>query len=163
MADCSCIRGNFNCYVEAIDTTTLVYQDLSDWMDEAGYVYPSDYSIQVTFPARKTAKEVFVNTGAITRIANENGSVLKDGIYCFQVSSCGNVYTRSKALFPNIECCLKQAWATLGKEWQEKLEEVGNYLKYAAIHAELNNITLASQTLKIAEKLLGNIKCDCDC
>lgn len=161
--DCSCIRGNYNYYAEAIDKKTIVYQDLSDWMDDEGYVLPTEYDVDVTPPASSTAKTITMKVGQINRLTSEELGQIRDGIYCFQVVSCGEPYTRSQAIFPYIQCCLKQAWATLGGESHESLEEIENHLKLAKINAELNNVQLASKELKIAKKLLENIKCDCDC
>lgn len=161
--DCSCIRSNYNFYTEAIDKKTIIYQDLSDWMDEEGYVIPYEYEVNITPPTSSTPKPVIMRVGEINRLTSKELGAIKDGIYCFEVSSCGYSYARSKAIFPHLECCVKQAWATLGIEWQESIEEIENHIKLASINAELNNVQLASKELKIAKKLLENIKCDCDC
>lgn len=161
--DCSCIGGNYNFHAEAIDKKTLIYQDLSNWMDEKGYVYPTQYDIDITPPASSVAKTVTLYVGQINRITSEEIGSIKDGIYCFEIDNCGTKYKRSKAIFPYLACCVKQAWATLGIEWQESIEEIENHLKLASINAELNNVQLASKELKIAKKLLENVKCDCDC
>jgi hypothetical protein len=161
--ECSCIRGNYNYYAEAIDKKTIIYQDLSNWMDDEGYIYPETYEVNVTPPTSSTPIAITMRVGEINRLSSEEIGTIKDGIYCFQVESCGDPYTRSQAIFPHILCCIKQAWATLGIEWQDSIEEVENHLKLAKINAELNNVQLASKELKIAKKLLENIKCDCDC
>lgn len=163
MKDCSCIRGNYNFYVEAIDKATIIYQDLSDWMDEDGYVVPSEYVVRITPPVESAGVDILMRVGHINRLTEVELGCIRDGIYCFRVTSCGERYIRSKAIFPHIECCIKQAWATLGIEWQEKIEEVENHLRLSSINAELNNVQLASKELAIAKKLLENIKCDCDC
>jgi hypothetical protein len=161
--DCSCIRGNYNYYAEAIDTKTIIYQDLSDWMDDEGYIYPVDYQVSITPPTSSQPKIFTMRVGEMNRISSEDIGHIRDGIYCFTVVSCGDRYVRSQAIFPHLRCCVKQAWATLGIEWQEAIEEIENHLKLATINAELNNVQLASKELKIAKKLLENIKCDCDC
>lgn len=163
MNNCSCIRGNYNYYAEAIDGDTLIYQDLSDWMDDEGYEYPIDYQVQVTKPTSSRPLVFNMRVGEINRLSKSEIGSIRDGIYCFEVESCGKKYTRSKAIFPKLQCCVKKAWATLGIEWQEKIEEIENHLKLAAINAELNNVKVASKELKIAKKLIENIKCDCDC
>lgn len=163
MAECSCIRGNYNFHAEAVDRETIIYQDLSDWMDDEGYDFPTELTIQITPPTRTTAIPITIKVGEINKISSTSIGGLKDGIYCFETTSCGQKYTRSKAIFPYMECCVKQAWATLGMEHQEKIEQVENYLKLVTINAELNNVQTASKQLKIAKKELENLKCDCNC
>lgn len=163
--DCSCIRGDsgYNFYVEAIDPDTIIYQDLSVWMDENNYVLPSTYTVVIQPPGVSSTYTLEFDISSINRITkNEIGSI-RDGIYCFSVDICGVKYKKTKSLFPKIECCIKQAWATLDDSWWEKLEEVENYLKLTSINAELGNIKEANNTFNIAKKLLENIKCDCNC
>lgn len=158
--ECICIRGIYNFYVKAVDTETLIYKDLSDWMDDEGYLTPSKYTVKLTPPGTGTSKSLELSVSSNNKI---DIGKLKDGIYCFETDSCGKNYKRSVGIFPNIECCVKQAWATLGLEFKSKIEEVESYLKAASINAELNNVKTATQNLKIAGKLLENIKCDCSC
>lgn len=158
---CSCIAGSFNFYVKPIDSSTIIYKDASQWMDEERYDSPSEYVIKVTPPGTGTATE-------FTILVKHNnpltfGGKLLDGLYCVQLSNCGTDYTRTVGLFPNLRCCIKQARATLGIEYKSRIDEVESYLDTAAVNAELNNVKTAGKNLKIAEKLLENLKCDCSC
>lgn len=158
---CSCIRGVYDFHAKAVDTEKIVYKDLSDWMDEDNYLYPEKYTVYVTPPgtSKKQQLELFVNS---TNNIQSFGK-LKDGIYCFETTSCGVTYKKSVALFPNLECCLKQAWATLGEESIPKIEDIESFKKMAEINAEFNNVKAAAYNLDIAQKLLRNLKCDCSC
>jgi len=158
--DCTCIRGIYNFYVRAVDTKTLIYKDASDWMDEDNYIHPSKYTVKMTEPGKGTAESIELLVGSQNAIRKES---LKDGIYCFETDSCGKHYKKSVAIFPHLACCVKQAWATMGIDFKSRIEEVESYLKMAQINAEYNNVKTATQNLKMAEKLLNNIKCDCDC
>lgn len=159
--ECTCIRGIYNFYVKAVDIKTLVYKDLSDWMDDDNYIYPEKYPVFITPPGTSKAEKIELLVSSINKI-DQFGN-LKNGIYCFETTSCGVKYTKSVAIFPKLECCVKQAWATLGLEFKTRIEEVESYMKSASINAEYNNVKTASQNLKIAEKLLDNLKCDCNC
>lgn len=163
MAECSCIRGNYNFYTEALDKDTIVYQDLSDWMEEEGYDSPTEYVVTITPPLSTQSVAVTMKVGEMNRIGSDEIGTVRDGVYCFETTSCGEYYTRTHAIFPYMECCVKKAWATLGIEWHGRILEVEYHLKLASIQAELQNIQLASNELKVASKLLENIKCDCDC
>lgn len=159
--DCFCIRGKFNFYVKAVDLENIVYKDSSDWMDDENYATPDEYVVKATPPGTGTATDFTVLVKHNNQLTF--GGKLKDGIYCFEVDSCGKHYIRTVGLFPNIRCCIKQARAVLGNEFRSRIDEVESYLDSAAYNAELNNVKTAGKNLKIAEKLLENLKCDCSC
>ena len=125
---CSCIRGEdgFNFYVQAIDRETIIYQDLTDWMDEGGYTVPQTYEVDVIAPGKYKAVRLSFNVGGLTSITSEQlGGCLIDGAYCFQTEFCGIKYKRSRALFPYIECCLKKAIVT--QEDPPKINEIREF------------------------------------
>lgn len=160
--ECQCLRGVYRFYAKPIDTTVIIYKDASDWMSEdQNYVTPTEYQIKVTPPRTSTATSFTVLVDHNNQLTF--GGKLKDGVYCYETDSCGVHYVRTVALFPNIMCCVKQARATLGPEYKSRIDEVESYLDSAAYNAELNNIKTAGKNLKIAEKLLENLKCDCNC
>jgi len=158
---CSCIKGVYNFYVKAIDTEKIVYRDSSDWMEGDNYLSPDKYTVYVTPPATSKREKLELVVNSINII--QGIGKLKDGVYCFETTSCGVTYKKSVALFPHLECCLKQAWATLGEESIPKLEEIESYKKLAETNAEFNNVKAAASNLDIAQKLLRNLKCDCSC
>lgn len=130
-------------------------------MLEDNYLPANKYSIDITPPgtSRKTTVDILVQTDNIISVFDK----LKDGVYCIDLLNCGTHYIKSVALFPSLRCCIKQAWATLDIDKQDKIREVESYLNSAATNAEFNNVKAAAQNLDIAEKLLKNLKCDCSC
>jgi hypothetical protein len=161
--NCSCIQGNYGYHVEAIDKDTIIYQDLSEWVEGVGYELPESYILNVTTPGSSTPTPIDVSVSNTNRIPGNQLSGICDGVYCFQTTSCGITYSKFSAIFPNLDCCVKQAWATLDSRFDEQIREIESQLKRAKINAELDNPTDASNNLKIAKKLLENLKCDCDC
>lgn len=167
MANCACLKGVFNYYVEALDRNTIIFQDLSEWMTESGYEVPSTYALTVIPPATSKEYSVNIKVGQLTRLTSDDIGTIKDGVYCFKVPSdgvgCGEGYTRSTALFPKIECCLKQAWVSLGDTKYNELSEIQFHLDQVTRNVQINNVQLAEKELKIAKILLDNLKCDCGC
>jgi hypothetical protein len=160
--NCQCIKGNFNFFAHAIDLNNILYKDFSDWMSEDGYSEPTSMIINVIPPGTSKSTDFTIIVNSNNKLKWE-GQKLKSGVYCFSTESCGKHYTKSVALFPNLRCCIKQAWATLDIDKQDKIREVESYLDRAATNAEFNNVKAAAQNLDIAEKLLKNLKCDCSC
>lgn len=142
---CSCVRGNHNLFAEAIDKNTIIIQDLSDWMDDIGYEYPTQYITNLTLPASSKSVPIQIKVGQINRLTSTEIGTIKDGVYCFKTESCGIEYTRSIALFPKLECCIKQLWATLESNRYAEIIEIETHLKLVAINAELNNVQLADR------------------
>lgn len=163
MNNCSCIKGNYNFYTKSIDIDTIVYQDMSIWMDEKGYILPDEYEVDITLPTSFKPKRLTLKVNQLNRLSSKELGSIKDGIYCFETTSCGEPYKRCHAIFPYMECCIKKAWTTLDKEKSHLIREVEYYLNLSKINAELDNVQLASKQLKVARKLLDNLKCDCDC
>lgn len=160
---CACIRGIFNVHTEALDKDTIVLTDMSEWMDEEGYDLPTVYTISILPPASSKAFDVDIDANKTNRITSANIGAIKDGVYCFTAESCGKVYKRNKALFPNMECCLAKAWAELPAYRENDIREVERFLKLAGIAAELGNVNDSFHNLTIAKRLLDRLECECDC
>jgi len=161
--NCSCIRGNYNIYVEALDKNTIIYQDLSDWMDDPRYSAPSEYDVQVIPPDGSTGKLITLSVLHTNRISSEVIGPIEDGIWCFQTESCDKKYKRSVGIFYNIECCLIRAFATKPDRIYADLKEVEKYVDLAKSAVSIKNIQSATDCLEIAQKKLEIIKCDCNC
>lgn len=161
--NCGCIKNNFSFHAEAIDRKTIIYQDLSDWMEGDSYTLPTMYDVEVVPPGQSSGIILSLLVTSTNKITKDDLGRILDGIYCFKVESCGKKYIRSVAIFPYIECCVKQAWASLDVSYADQIREIERYLKLTKINAELNNVKLANSNLKIAKKLLENLKCDCNC
>lgn len=161
MSECACVSGVYDFFVKPIGDNKLIYKDASNWMSEDNYQKADKYSLDIIPPgtSKKTTVEINVQTDNIISVFDK----LKDGVWCFSILNCGTNYIKSVALFPNLRCCIKQAWATLDIDKQDKIREVESYLNSAATNAEFNNVKAAAQNLDIAEKLLKNLKCDCTC
>lgn len=163
---CSCIKGNYNFYIQHLGCAKIIYTDLSVWMDDTGYEIPETYTIDITLPGRTTAVSVDVNTKGVTEITPADiglkGSSFPDGIYCFSTTSCDNIYTRYRANTCELECCLDNFLVTI--------PEYGDYdlvymmdMHIRAIHtlAERDAVEKAKKQYSIAQKLVKNLNCNC--
>lgn len=172
MPNCSCIKGHYEFKVESCESTRLFYTDLSEWMLEEPYVIPKNYKVQIIPPGKNTSidKQVEALSTTVITAADLNLKRLEDGIYCFIISptdkdsgGCGKEYTRSTAIFPNIQCCLNKAFSTEGEDKYADLKDVEKFLDFAKNESELGNTKAAAENYKIAKKKLDRLKCDCGC
>lgn len=136
----------------------MIYQDLSDWMEEDRYDFPDDYLITVITPGESAGTEYTLSIKNTNKLTFD---CIKDGIWCFQTESCGVSYKRYIGIFYSIECCIKKAYAT--EESYSTIKEVELFLNLTKAAISINNIKEASEYLEIAEKKLSRIKCDCNC
>ena len=151
----SCIRGNYNASVKAIDKTTVMYQDMSDWMDT-----PDKYMIDIYKP---NEEKVSVEVRADRPVKIDQLGVVNDGIYTIETNSCGIRYKRRVGLFFNIECCIKKSYSLVEARLHPMIEEVREYVKMAKCAIEMNDFTLANDLFDIAQDKMERINCDCGC
>lgn len=169
--NCFCIKGNYDFYIDVIDTKTIVYHDLSSWMEEEPYVLPSTYTVSLKLPT-EAVFEIEVKPKTSTIIKAEDLPVLKfkDGIYCFTIDAlspnsggCGDEYVKTTGIFPNLDCCLNSAYSKLEDEYYERIKEVEHWLSKAKISSQLEMEKQAYSEYDIAKRKLAKLNCNCNC
>lgn len=158
---CSCIRGNYNFEITKSECSKMIYTDLSQWMDDEGYTVPETYTVVITRPDSKRPTQLEVTTQGVTEISF-GGSCLPDGVYCFQVESCGVTYTRYKAYTCTAECKVSNVLAELDiDDDHSHLTEITLHLEAIHNFAENGQNKSAEKEYKIVKKLLDRLNCDC--
>ena len=168
MGTCSCIKGesgnSFNFKLEPIDCETLIFTDLSDWMDDDNYVVPISYPITITTPTKQQV-ELVIAPGSNTVIRGSDlkqGTCLLDGIYCFTIETCGIKYSRHSAIVCTLDCKIDTLISQAqDKEDFDKISEIKNYTESAKINSRLGKPKKANEMFKLAEKELNKLNCDC--
>ncbi len=167
--NCACIRGTgrkFDFYLELLDCDTLVFTDLSNWMDEDYYEIPEEYPMTITFP-NGTKKQVNFKPKSTTIFTSGElgiGCIL-DGVYCFTVESCGYTYSRNDGVVCSLQCKLDTLTSsmdispTYGKELLSKIETLSVYMKAFQSNARLGKINKAVSLFKILSKELEGVDC----
>lgn len=164
MTQCSCIKKNFNFHFEALNTKTALFQDFSDWMSGEHYVKPERYTVEIKLPNRKGFKKKEVDALSFNKITSEDfgySSCLPDGVYTFKTESCGNVYTRYKAITPDLECRV-QCMLAKGID-PLKVATLSAQIKSIHYNAELDKIIEADKLYKLVKREIDLIECDCSC
>ena len=160
---CNCIKGFYNCTVKAVDLETIIYQDLSIWMEDANYQVPQEYTVKVSFPGRSEKVAFTANTKCSVSIPKDVLGCLLDGIYCFEVESCGVTYNKNVAIFPNLRCCLKQAKIEKWEEYKDEIRDIDAIIESVEASSSIGSFQTAAEGLKIAKAMLDNLHCDCNC
>ena len=168
---CSCIKGTdskFDFKLESLDCSTLIFTDLSSWMDDDNYSIPNKHEISVTLPMSNKVIHLDINAGSSTVIKGPNlgvGECIPDGIYCFTIDSCGIKYTRNSAVTCQLECRLDELKVRLAKEEisLEKVNELQSYLDIIKSSAKNGQPKKAIEFHKVLNKKLDNLNCECNC
>lgn len=134
--------------------------------EDAIYSKPDQYELQITTPNRPKSYSLIIKTDKRNKITPSDlgiqGSNFNDGIYCFKLDNCGNVYTRNKLLSCSIECCINDAVSKLkSAEEVVLLDEIRLILDSCRINTEIGNLTKAKEQYSILTKMLRNLNCSC--
>lgn len=138
MIQCSCIKGVYDCRVTPVSADKIIYDDLSNWMEDGYYVLPDDYKITVTTPGG-SEYELSALPKASTILTNEDlGSQWFDGIYCFKAESCGEIYTKNVALLFKVQCCVDKLLVVADDfdrymRWSSMIQSIKHLTEYGRI------------------------------
>lgn len=156
--DCKCIKGNYDFNISHKGCKTLIYQDISTWVDNER---PESYEIKVKAPGFSIESTFQVNGEGITQI--DTGS-WGDGIYCFKVNNCGTIYTKNYINLCKLNCQLdhmvKQANLNDPKDF-EQITHIQFLLDSAYLNARDNKPEKSIEFFKQAAKALSCQKCNC--
>lgn len=163
MAICNCIKDKcFRFDLDVLDSSTILYQDLSDWVELDGdFEKPSSYEINIIPPGTNKGIPFTVNTNGKNNLSPT--IPCRDGIYCIEFENCGVTYRKQVGIFPQIECCLQRVAGQGSKESQSKLTEARKYLQMTKASVEFDNIESAQTSLQMVKSIMKNISCDCGC
>lgn len=171
MDNCFCIKGVYDFVLKVIDTKTILYTDLTQWMLDAPYVLPDQYRVALTLPDSSVISFYAKALNNTILKASELGiPKFKDGIYCFTIDpldeesgGCGIKYTKSYGVFPSIECCLDKAYSTLSDDKYDDIKDVEKHLEMATFSSEIGMEKESEKQWVIAKKLLDKLNCNCSC
>jgi hypothetical protein len=135
-------------------------------MTEEPYVVPSVQDIEITLPEGQKILTEFRGE-SITKYTAEGfgiGKCFPDGIYCFKVETCGDSYTRHKAITCTLYCQLDTliSKADTDENWNV-INEISNLIISIEKAAELGKHKQANDLYKIANKKLSRLECSCPC
>lgn len=130
------------------------------------YRKPASFEIEVITPNKTKSNTISILTDKRNKITTQdlgiNAANFNDGIYCFKLTNCGNIYTRNKLLSCSIECCIDDAVSKL-KSAEEVilLDEIRLILDSCRINTEIGNLTKAKEQYELLTKMLRNLNCNC--
>lgn len=158
--NCSCIRHGgslFDYHLEMLDCDTIIFTDLSNWMQEDYYEVPNSWPMTVTSPSGDKFTVNFKPMGTTVIRSEDLGGCILDGIYCFSTESCGYIYSRSEAIMCSLQCKLDTLLAF--NEDYDRIGKISNYIDSIKINARVNKVKLAESMFKIVQRELKSVEC----
>ena len=167
---CSCIKNFFDVNIEFTDCSTLVINDMSEWMRGDEYSLPISYTVDLTLKSwdKTTTVTIKANSSNVFTSKDLFGlDCFGDDILCLTTESCGVKYTKSKALICESECKVK---GLLANAKTESDFEIANGLlliaKSIKFNVDFDRLSVAEQLLETLKSKLkkmdcGKIHCGC--
>jgi len=164
MKQCSCIaNNNFNFIIE-YKKDYLLFVDNSEWTTSE-FNSPLEYFDLVIINGELT-KTVKAKVGGSTQIKYcdlpSNNGCGNDGVYKFQVDSCGDLFYICEAILISIMCAYSKLLLKYNlEEYKEKIWPIYREIEFIKANANICNTTQAMKHYNIVQKMLEHINCKC--
>lgn len=163
---CSCIAKDYDANVYSTDCKTLVYEDRSVWMQDKGFDgLPEELDLTITTPGGKQVV-LTINpskSNVITSVdlfGDASPRCLPDGLYCFELVSCGLPYKITKPYLCNTQCKIDTVFARInGQADRNHAEELQRLVDGLHSATETGQTKLAEDLLTLLNRHLNNERC----
>lgn len=164
MKKCSCILNNdFNFIIEYKDSY-LLFIDKSTWGTSEFNNPLEEFDLKII--NSNSIKVIKARVNGTTKInycdlPSDNGCG-NDGIYKFEVNSCGDIFSVCEAILININCAYTKLLLKYPmEEYKEKIWPIFREIEFIKANASICNTTQAEQHYNIVKKMLEHINCKC--
>lgn len=164
MMQCSCIANdNFNFIIE-YKKDHLLLIDKSEWITSQYNTKLDTIPLKIINGPRE--KIVQMRVGGTTLInycdlPSDNGCG-NDGIYEFQVETCGQVFTRCDVVLIHIMCSYsKLLLQYTPEEYNDKVWPILREIEFIKANSRICNVTKATDHYMILKRMFEHINCKC--
>ena len=164
MKKCSCIiNNNFDFKIEYKDNY-LLFVDNSTW-GTSEFNLPLE-QFELTIINGNLTKKIKAKVNGSTRInycdLPSNNGCGNDGIYKFEVDSCGEVFSICEAVLININCSYTKLLLKYPlEEYREKIWPIFREIEFIKANASICNTHQAQKHYEIVKKMFEHINCKC--
>lgn len=161
---CSCIANdNFNFTIE-YKKDYLLFVDKSDW-ETSSYNTPlTEYTLNIINGELTKSIQVKVNGSTVINycdLPSDNGCG-NDGVYEFQVETCGQIFTKCEAILINIMCAYSKLLITKDfTEYEDVVWPIFREIEFIKANSRICNTTHAIEHYKIVKKMIEHLNCKC--
>lgn len=161
---CSCIANNNFRFIIEYKKDHILFIDKSEW------VTPSYQSPLSTHPLKirngDKEKTITMNVGGSTIInycdLPSSGSCGPDGIYNFEIESCGDIFTRCEAILQHIMCSYTKLLVQVSPdEYMIKVLPIFKEIEFIKANARICNTTEAAKHYELIEQMFQQLNCKC--
>lgn len=168
---CACIQNFFDLSVGHLDCKSIVIEDHSKWISDAGYGVPEILDLTVSVPSRASEITIQILTGkrntftTVDFFGTTESLCFPDEIYCFTAESCGIKYTISRAFLCTLECRVTSliASAKTDEDFHQILS-LQTMLDGIKVNAELGKVETARDLYNLLKRKVEHLDCgNCGC
>jgi hypothetical protein len=164
MKKCSCIiNDKFDFRIEYKDKY-LLFIDKSIWGTSEFNSPLEEFDLKIINGS--LIKTIKARINGATRIdycdLPSNNGCGNDGIYQFQVDSCGDIFTICEAILININCAYTKLLLKYPmEEYKEKVWPIFREIEFIKANASICNTTQAIKHYEVVKKMFEHINCKC--
>lgn len=167
MMKCSCIANEEFKFTLDYRGDDLIFTDYSTWVTAKGNVAQDSYDVVIINKESGLETKITAKLGLSILIplsslrSSENCE--SDGIYKFQVESCGVTLERSEAILPSIECAYTKLLVNSNKTEKDWADIYNVWMQMEMIKAS-SSVGLteqASEHFKVLTTMIKQLNCGC--
>lgn len=164
MKQCSCIKDSkFDFRIEYKENY-LLFVDKSVWITSEFNIPLEEFDLNII--NGNLNKKIKARVNGVTRInycdIPSDGSCGNDGIYKFEVDSCGEIFSICEAILININCSYTKLLLKYPiEEYKEKIWPIFREIEFIKVNASICNTIQAQKHYDIVKKMFEHINCKC--
>ena len=163
----ACIQGHYDVKISWRDNKSLVYTDLSLWMQGEGYVKPDTYKVRIIPPTggKGVIVDVAPNKCTVIKSVDIYGEdvSIPDGAFKFEVDNCGMHYEVARLFLYNLDCKLKKFFVRALEDYElmRVYKELDNLFSLLLMYGDISDTYKAGKIYDKIDKTLQWYNCEC--
>lgn len=156
---CACIRDSFDFSLIQDHCGRISYIDRSTY--QYGFTGTPTYELTITNPGG--FKQTYQVTKGIP-LHLDFGPCPKADVYLFEVTTCGEPFSKNYPILCTLECGRIKATAKLGKGVDlPTLRSIREDIEFIKESVGFGDIVTARELIQVVQRTLDKLLCSCDC
>lgn len=161
---CSCIANNNFRFTIDYKKDYLIFNDQSEWVTPEFNTPLITHNLKIINGEEFKTITIKVNGSTIINYCDlpAKGDCGPDGIYSFEIETCGEIFSRCEAILQHTTCSYsKLLIETPIENFEQKVLPVFKLMEYIKSSARICDITQAAKNYELLEKTLKQLNCKC--
>jgi len=161
---CSCIANNNFSFIIEYKKDYLLFIDKSEWVTSEGNQKIDTIPLKIINGSKYKTIDIKVEGSTIIKycdLPSDNGCG-NDGVYEFQIDSCGEIFTKSEAILIHVMCSYSKLLLQYKpEEYEDKVWPVFREIEFIKSNSRIFNTTKAIEHYNILKRMFDHLNCKC--